>query len=264
MSRSSYQLHPSERTLLERAGITHVVSVERPEAGQDNTVGLVNGSVIVRVARTEDARAAYQNELAVLSELGGRCRVPAIRFAGSPGMVYDYIPGSPLTPARWLALAIDERGSAADDLRTVLQALHALPRNLPTIPTQVLDAPWVRAVVRRRQHIPPRVPLHFEPRDLGKRFEHAWRLEEPRQVLVHADLKPPNLVLDGARASVIDFGALCVGDPAVDYGVLTHHFGESMLQSMDLADTPLAERARCYADLYHLMRCTGGWTRSAS
>ena len=27
--------------------------------------------------------------------------------------------------------------------------------------------------------------------------------------------------------------------------------------------TPLAARARCYADLYHLRRCTRGWTQSA-
>lgn len=191
-----------------------------------------------------------------------RCRVPRPLGSLHHGIVYEYIVGSPLTAAKWRSLPDQHRRRIAADVRCVLDALHAIdPQTLPDDP-ELLDAEWVLTSIARCADVPPRAPLGFDPDGLATRFEHAWSQGAAPHSLVHVDLKPDNIVADDHRASVIDFGGVCLGDPAIDYGVLAHHFGNSMLEALGLDNSPIAARARCYADLYHLRRCTRGWTRS--
>ncbi|WP_334164334.1 aminoglycoside phosphotransferase family protein [Phenylobacterium sp.] len=78
----------------------------------------------------------------------------------------------------------------------------------------------------------------------------ASRWERP-PVWVHGDVAPSNLLVqDGRLCSVIDFGQLCVGDPACDYGIAWTFFD---------AEARRAFRARLAPDPGTWARAKG-WT----
>ena len=235
--------------------------VARPLPGRDNTIAVVGERWVIRIARTEVARSYHANEVAVLNKLDGH-RVPRPLGVMHCGIVYEHIRGERLTSHAWHELSHAARRAVAADIRIVLSALHVLPIEALPDAAEILDRAWVLDSIERCSSMKPRAPLRFEPARLAERFEAAWANMGEQKSVVHVDLKPDNLVIDDDRASVIDFGGTCLGDPAIDYGILTHHFGEELLDAMDLTGTSLATRARCYADLYHLRRCTRGWTRS--
>jgi aminoglycoside 2''-phosphotransferase len=263
MVTSMRSLTSVELDLLVAAGIDSHSTVRRPEQGQDNSVVIIDEQWVVRVAKTLEARGYHANELAVLEALPRSCAVPRPCAAHDGGIVYPFLPGESLDRTAWSSLGPDAQVAVAEQIRHVLTELHALAVDSLPDPIDRLDTDWVRSSIRTCSRTSSRRPLSFEPRSLLERFESAWALEYWQSVIVHVDLKPSNLLIDGDLASVIDFGGLSMADPALDYGVLSHHLGNDVLDAMGIAETALAARARCYADLYELRRSTRGWTRSA-
>lgn len=139
---------------------------------------------------------------------------PSERFA-KLWTVFTWVPGQPLDHG-----SITRGEDAADALAAFLQALHV------AAPT---DAP-------------PSSGFAAHPRDCTEGFRHFLDALDARAigsdaaelhavwddavtasawdgppVWVHGDLHPANVVVaDGTLAGVVDFGALSVGDPAVD------------------------------------------------
>lgn len=263
MSVNRDSLTRAERRLL--ALVTHLEGAEvfRPVQGRDNSVAIVDGRWVIRIARTEDARSYFAREQAVLQQLSQVCRVPRPLAQSGTGAVFEYIPGSEINASVWRDFSDIDRSNIARQLRVILQGLHTLePSTLPS-PEDVLDAEWVRTSIDRCATMPPRRPLACDPHQLLSRFELAWSHAQAPTAIVHVDLKPPHLLVDEHQVAIIDFGGVSLGDPALDYGVLAHYLGDDLLTHMGIGESALAARARCYADLYHLRMCTRGWTRTA-
>lgn len=257
------ELDDDERQLLALVSGDADTHLARPTQGIDNRVTIAGGRWVLRTAATAESKAGLGDELSVLQALSGH-RVPAPIARLGNSIVYERLEGAELDLDKWRALGGDHRTTIARQLHATLRALHALPGDMLARQVDVLDAAWVRTSIQTCSSMPPRGPLAFEPAGLLDRFEAAWALGEPPMAIVNVDLKPPHLLLDGDRIGIIDFGGLSLADPALDYGVLVHYVGDDLLFAMGIADSPLAARARCYADLYPLRRYTRGWTRTAA
>jgi len=170
--------------------------------------------------------------------------VPVPEFAGSPSAAYPWpFWGARLVPGRELAEAAlpdAARGDAAAGAGRFLRALHspgvavALGPGLQVDPLRRGDVGLRAAWTRERLHRLARRGL-WQPRDAaGRLLAEGGRLAAVEQeqtasparagpsvvspVVVHGDLHARHLLVDddGQAAGVIDFGDLCLADPAVD------------------------------------------------
>lgn len=181
--------------------------------------------------------------------------VPTPRRAGKPTAEYplpwsivEWVPGTPadLEP-------VTDRASIAV-LAQFLRALHtAAPDDAPVNPGRY-GIPIGETVARFDEG------LSVVDDSTANRLQAIWRAavdappwsRGPRWV--HGDLIPANIVVaNGALCGVIDFGELCVGDPANDLEVawtlLPDGTSEEFFDAYGLADDATIARAQGWAAL---------------
>ena len=134
--------------------------------------------------------------------------------------------GAPLVPGvEPLGLGEAERRGLARPFARFLRALHDEPvvDGLPDDPMGRADmavrVPRTEASLADLE----REGLWRTPRSVAALLDEAASLPRPEPVSVlHGDLHMRHLLVDGsgALAGVIDFGDICVGDPAVDLSLL--------------------------------------------
>ncbi|GAA2143534.1 phosphotransferase [Actinomadura napierensis] len=208
--------------------------VEPLAVGWDNTVFLVGGEWVFRFPRRRIAVPGVEREIAVLPAIAPRLPlpIPAPRFAAGPSEEFPWpFWGGRMIPGRELA----EAGPGAD--RTVLAAqvgaflrtLHdpvlaaEAGKGLPHDPMERSD-PAVRAA-RTLPRLDSLVRLGVWERDpavMGFLAEAAGRRPPAgNPVIVHGDLHVRHVLLDsaGRAAGVIDWGDVCLANPAVDLAV---------------------------------------------
>ncbi|MER5553761.1 aminoglycoside phosphotransferase family protein [Streptomyces sp. NPDC002793] len=201
--------------------------------GTENRMYRLGDQLLVRLPRTPDKARALRKEQIWLPRLAPHlsCRVPEPVHAGTPSSafpvawsVYRWIDGDEAgvgTVTDWPAFGAD--------LAAIVQSLHAIPLMGAT---RQGELSWYRGG-----------GLHACDRWISECFDncqlidgldldiahlrHLWRsalaLPEPsgRQVWLHGDLKPSNLLVQqGKLHAVIDFGALSVGFPDAEHAPL--------------------------------------------
>ncbi|WP_307797285.1 phosphotransferase [Actinomadura barringtoniae] len=205
----------------------------RLATGWDNTVMRVGDDWIFRFPRRQIAVPGVTREIAVLPRLAPRLPlpIPVPSLAAPEGMETFPWPfwGGRLVPGRELAesrLGEDEREAAGRGIGAFLRALHD-----PALVAEVgADLPYDPL---RRGEPAVRAPMALErldglakagvwSRDPGvERFlAEAANAAAPGGpgVVSHGDLHVRHLLVDeaGRASGVIDWGDLCVADPAVD------------------------------------------------
>ena len=204
--------------------------LRRLAEGWDNSVWVVDGRYAFRFPRREVAIPGLERELAVLPKLAPLLPlpVPVPAFVGEPTEEYPWpFFGAELIPGVEAGVAeLDDQArlEVALELAAFLRALHAVEvdEELPLDPNGRTDMAKRVGLAREELGELARLGLWHAPPGLDALLEEALRLPPPeRSAVVHGDLHFRHLFVDGrAAGGVIDWGDLCVADPAIDLPLL--------------------------------------------
>jgi aminoglycoside phosphotransferase (APT) family kinase protein len=271
--------------------------------GWDNAAFIVDGQWLFRFPRRAVAVPGVQREIAVLPRLAGRLPlpIPDPQFVGQPSSRYPWpffgarlLPGGELAEA---GLPDPARAGAAASVGHFLRTLHdpdlvalADGADLPVDPMRRASAP-VRAR-RAREVLARLVNRGIWPAgsEVSRFLEQAEREDDiPGRgplVVCHGDLHVRHLLVDrgGSATGVIDWGDLCLADPAVDLSIayfgfagkaradLLSAYGEVLSAERELAAracaislaVSLAEYAAADGRVALLQECVAGLTRAVA
>lgn len=195
-----------------------------PHDGWDNWTFRLGDTMKVRLPSAASYVSQAEKEAKWLPRLGPHLPVsiPVPRAVGSPAeaypfpwSIYDWLPGE--TAARE---QIPDLSACAADVAAFLRALQAIdpaggpPAGKDTFfrggDLSVYDAETRACIAELGDRVDGSAALAVWEAALASRWEGS-------PVWVHGDVAVGNLlVADGRLAAVIDFGQLCVGDPACD------------------------------------------------
>lgn len=224
-------LHPNEASL-SIATVRKLIDTQFPEyKGQEISPVAGSGTVnrlyrlgdehYLRFPRTEKFRASLRRELKYLPLLADaiELRIPVPVAQGEPDLdypfdwaIYKWLDGEVIKP--------DRDGGDVGNAAVLAVFVSGLARvDIANGPTSARDLPLEyedKTVLDAIEFL----GSTFDERLLGEIWQTCARL--PRysgeRCWTHGDLIPPNvLVRDGQLVSVIDFGSVGMGDPAVDY-----------------------------------------------
>jgi aminoglycoside phosphotransferase (APT) family kinase protein len=233
--------------------------------GWDNTVHLVGDAWVFRFPRRALALPGFRRELTVLPRLAPLvpCPVPLPELVANDDHADDPWPfaGARLLPGLELAesaLPEGARTEAAVALGGFLRALHD-PRTRDAVavelPVDPMQRGWPRARIDDTRAQLSRLEadgIWAGDRAVDALLLEADRLDRPsaEPVLVHGDLHVRHLLLDdaGGAAGVIDWGDVCLGDPAIDlalgYTAFTGRARAALLDAYGGIDAERSLRAR--------------------
>jgi aminoglycoside phosphotransferase (APT) family kinase protein len=226
--------------------------------GWDSTVFLVDRRWVFRFPRREVALAGMRREIAVLPLLAGRLPlpVPVPELIGTPSAAFPWpfwgarlLPGVELAEAGLPDVA---RGAAAHDVGRFLAEIGGV---LPVDPLRRGDPGRRAAMARERLDRLVRAGVRAAEPAVEALLARAERLgpDPAAPVVVHGDLHARHLLLDGdgGAAAVIDWGDLCLADPAVDLSLAYSGFAgrarAALLAEYGVVRQHTAVRARALA-----------------
>lgn len=195
--------------------------------GWDNSTYRLGERYAVRLPRIRAAVALLRNEQRWLAVLAERLPIPVpapVRL-GRPGAGFPWpwsvVPWADGQPADREAVSPDEAGRFGG----FLAAVHRpAPEDFPRNDWRGVPLAGVADGVERRlrnlstMDTGLAVPLA----EVRERWDRALAAPLPdAETCVHADLHPKNLVVRGGRlVSVLDWGDMTAGDPAIDLGAV--------------------------------------------
>ena len=214
------------RRLLGRFPELEGAPLRRLATGWDNSVWVVAERYAFRIPQRAVAIPGVERELAVLPALARLLPlpVPVPIFVGEPDEEYPWpYFGAELLPgveAGSAQLDEDARRAVALELAGFLRVLHAAEPDW-----QLAHDPNGREDMARRARLAREEVAELErlgvwraPPRVEELLAAGERLPPPAPPrLAHGDLHFRHLLVEGGRASgVIDWGDLCVADPAID------------------------------------------------
>ena len=220
---------PLVRRLLAQFGL-HDSRLEKLAEGWDHSVWVADERYVFRFPRRQVAIPGFEREFTVLPKLAPRVPlpVPLPAFTGEPTEEFPWpFFGAELIPgaeAGVVELDDEARVEIGLELAGFLRALHAieLDEPLPLDPNGRTDTAKRVGLARADIAELERLGLWQSPPELDVLLEEALQLPPPQPATVaHGDLHMRHLLVDGgAAAGVIDWGDVCLADPAIDLPLL--------------------------------------------
>lgn len=225
-----------DRPELDRTGLDFLVAHAHDEQ---------NTPWIVRAPRRPDVFASSLVEARVLRLVGPRLpvAVPEWRVQARDVIAYPRLFGTPAieiepsgTP-RWNV--IDPTSLPDAFLDSFAQALAALQTITPAeaeaagVPRRSLDEArraFLQAIDQTHDALAPSAALRSRWRRWLER-DDTW---PPHLALVHGDLHPGHLLLDGGAClvGILDWTEACVADPSIDLAMFFGCFGQAALEAL--------------------------------
>jgi aminoglycoside 2''-phosphotransferase len=261
------ELSTYRKRIFEIAPEVFVSSISVNREGLLNNVVIINEEIIFRFPKHEYAFKHLKDEARILRLLKNHItlEIPSLIYESHDCLAYRMIPGESLRRDMLMKLPDSDQQAIADQLAGFLKELHGAPTKVTDFELPMADAlmkyeGWVNAYERIREKVFPLmlphardwVEEHFESHFSDKaNFEYELRL-------VDTDIPPYHILFDRQRKrinGIIDFGCAGLGDPAIDFGVVIYHYGESFMNRFyrvyPEAETYL-KRARFYAGAHEV------------
>jgi aminoglycoside phosphotransferase (APT) family kinase protein len=227
-----------------------------PSGGTENAVFRLGDDLAVRAPLTPGAVTGLVKEVRWLPQLAPRLTLPVPRVVATGRATADY--PFPWAVVRWLD-GDDALARPLTDLPDAAAQLARLVAELRAIPVPAEAVPGSEGFERggplsdRAAYVQEWLPRCEGLMDVAA-VRRVWddALAAPAwngpPVWLHADLHQGNvLVRDGRLAGVLDFGAVCTGDPAYDvtagYHLLDRGSRATFVSMVDADDATVA-RAR--------------------
>ncbi len=256
---------PLVRTLLAQFPELHDASLRRLAAGWDNSVWVVAERYAFRIPHREVAVPGVERELEMLPKLAPRLPlpVPVPVFVGRPvdGYAWPFF-GAELLPGEEGGSAdVDDaqRLAVALELARFLRALHAVEPDARLLrdPNGREDMAKRSLLARRELEQLERLGVWHAPAAVEKLLSDAASLPPPEApVVAHGDLHFRHLLVDRGHASgVIDWGDVCLADPAIDLPLLWSYVAPAQRSAFLDAYGPVTEAQLVRARVLALQLC---------
>ena len=249
-------------------------SVNLNSEGLLNDIVVVNDEFIFRFPKHDYAFKHLKDEARILRSLQNyiTLQIPSPLYETDDCLVYRMIPGESLRRDILMKLPISDQQVIADQLGQFFKELHGVSINeeIPIADALMKYEGWVSAYDRIHEKVLPLlmphvcdwVREHFESH-LADRSNFEYELK-----MVDTDIPPYHIMYDKERRlinGIIDFGCAGLGDPAIDFGVIIYHYGESFMEKL-FVSYPEAEtylkRARFYAGAHEVRWLLTGLERN--
>ena len=206
------------------------------DRGWTNLVIEVNQRWIFRFVRDRNNRQIFLEreflpQLATVSPV----KIPEISFSDRDYIAYRKILGEKFAPEKFLLFSKSQKIQLIELLADFLTCLH----NFQFEHQHLSTAPYGGGDFWRDLWLAVQEDLSVSTRDKAERYftDVMGKIDAVPfdQTLIHADLGTNNILVDFNRNSlggIIDFGDLCLGDPAADFAGFYRNFGRQFTEEL--------------------------------
>lgn len=214
-----------------------LISGTEGESTYGNIVFKINQELIFRFSRRDIDVKQLEIEISFLKNFHkiSSIPVPEILNEGRDFMVCRVFEGEPFTKEIYDALSAHEQEEICKSIGKFLHTLHSIEfqhKNLVEYPLGDNDF-WTDLWK------PIKWQLSNQAREKAlKYFEEyfVWEAKNPiNKTICHGDFHPNHIFYNKSSKSIvwiIDFGRICINDPAVDFNLIERFFGKEAIEKV--------------------------------
>lgn len=213
-----------------------ITSVETSDDGWANIVLTINHEWIFRFSRQELTHAQMRLENAFYTQFQNHSTVniPQIRYFGPGFMGYKKLLGKPLTKYLFETLETENKLQIYKDLGTFLTNLHTTHFTHPDLKEfpyggeHFWEDLWTPVAPHLSENTRRNAQNYFVT------YFNLIKNSPPSKTITHCDLGTSNILYDesSGKLSIIDFGDLCLHDPARDFNGLLRKHGREFTEKV--------------------------------